>query len=105
MFRLFVSEPVQDPKGQGASFAVGASTIRCTSMAEAVSLSQRLRGALQALARHGGRPRPRPGFSLIAAEIADWIDELVDQGLALDQHRSPFQPHWDRDDFELPRRG
>lgn len=100
-----VSEPVQDPAGQGASFTVGASTIRCTSMAEAVSLSQRLRAALQALARRGGRSRPRPGFSLLSVEIAEWIGELVDQSLALDRHNSPLPPHRDRDDFELPKCG
>lgn len=102
---LFVSEPVRDLAGEGASFVVGAATIRCTSMAEAVSLSQRCRAALQALARRGGRPRPRPGLSLLSAEIGAWIDELVDQSLALNEHSSPLPPRRDRDDFELPKSG
>lgn len=85
----------------GASFADGATTVRCTSMAEAVALSQHLRAALQALGRRGGRPRPRPEFSLLSAEIGAWIDELVDQSLALGGHSSPLPRHRERDDFEL----
>ena len=106
---FFVSEPVPDPSGSGALFLVGAATIRCTSMAEAVSLSQRLRAALRALARRGGRPRPRPGgFSLLSSAIAAWIDELVDQGLALHERSSSLPPphrDHDHDDFELPKCG
>ena len=99
---LFVSEPVHDPAGMGASFVVGATTVRCTSMAEAVALSQRLRAALQALGRRGGRPRPRPKFSLLSAQIGAWIDELVDQSRALDGHSSPLPQDRKRDNFELP---
>lgn len=98
---FFVSEPVQDLTGQGASFVVGAATIRCTSMREAVSLSQRLRAALQSLVRRGGRPRRRPGFSLTSIAIGEWVDELVAQSRALDEHSS--QSHRHRDDFELPK--
>ena len=100
---LFVSEPVRDPAGNSASFVVGATTVRCTSMLEAVALSQRLRVALQALARGRVRPRPRPGLSLLSTEIAAWIDELVDQGLALHEHSSSLPRQRDRDDFELPK--
>ena len=58
---FLVSEPVPDPTGEGASFVVGVVTVHCASLAEAVSLSQRLRAALQALASRGGRPRRSPG--------------------------------------------
>lgn len=102
---FYVSEPTPDPSGQGASFAVGVVTVRCSSMGEAVALSQRLRATLQALARRGGRPRRGPEFSLLSVEIGAWIDELGDQSLALDEHSSPLppHPHRDRDDFELPK--
>ena len=85
---LFVSEPMPDPDGLGASFCVGLTTIRCRSMAEAVSLSMRIRAALQARGGRGGRPRPRPEFSLLSSAIADWINELVEQGFSLDCQRS-----------------
>lgn len=98
---FLVSEPVADPIGAGASFVVGAATIRCASMSEAVSLSQRLRAALLALARRGGRPRRRPESSLLSIAIGEWIDELVAQSLALDGHSTPSHRH--RDDFELPK--
>ena len=91
MFLVFVSEPALDHDGIGASFCVGITTIRCKSMAEAVSLSTRLRAALQDRARRGGRARrarPRPELSLLSSAIAEWIDELVEQGFSLDCRRS-----------------
>lgn len=75
---FFVSEPVPDSVGNGASFAVGVVTVRCASMSEAVSISQRLRAALQALARRGVRPRLKKG----SESITDWMDELVAQSLS-----------------------
>ena len=102
---FFVSEPIPDPLGRGASFVVGVITVRCASMAEAISLSHRLRAALQALASRGGRPRRKPGFSLLSGEIGEWVDELVDQGLALDERSSPSPSHREHDDFELPKCG
>lgn len=106
---VFVSEPVQDLAGQGASFAIGVTVVRCASMSEALSLSQRLRAALQAVAQRGRRRRAKPGFSLLTGdiELEQWIDELIEQGLALEEHRTPSPllplPHRDRDDFEVPK--
>ena len=106
MFLVFVSEPALDHDGIGASFCVGITTIRCKSMAEAVSLSTRLRAALQDRARRGGRggrARPRPELSLLAPAIAAWMDELVEQGLSLDCRRPsslPPLPRIEADDIE-----
>ena len=101
---FFVSEPSLDLGGAGsASFAIGTATIRCASMSEARELSQRLRAALQALARRGVRPRRAPE-GLAAGDWADWIDDLeLDSGLATDSGSlSKFVPAA-RDSFEAPK--
>lgn len=102
---FFVSEPSFDRCGSGsASFAVGTATIRCASMSAAIELSQRLRAVLQALARRGVRPRRRPGGLATAADLANWIDDLV--SLSTDAGSlSNFVPSVPaaRDDFETPK--
>lgn len=99
---FFVSEPVSDPIGLGASFCVNLTTIHCASMSEAVAMSQRMRSALQALAGRGVRPRGGPGTgALPMSKVLAWIDELVLQGLAPDLPR-PLPPR-SRDEFEIPQ--
>ncbi len=97
---FFVSEPVADPMG-GATFVVGVITVRCASMTEAISLSHRLRAALQALASRGGRPRLRPESVLPSIAIGEWIEELVAHGLALDELSSQSSVHCRT--FEVPK--
>lgn len=76
---FFVSEPVPDLTGEGASFAVGVITIHCSSMSEATSLAHRLRAALQARARLGVLRERKLGFTPILDEVSKWIDELIRQ--------------------------
>lgn len=97
---FFVSEPSLDPGGSGsASFCVGAATtIHCSSMSQAQELSQRMRAALRVLASRGARPRRWPSSDL--PSIADWIDELVGQGLSSE---TPILSISRRDDFERPK--
>lgn len=102
---FFVSEPSFDLCGSGsASFAVGTATIRCASMSAAIELSHRMRAVLQALARRGVRLRRRPDCLTTAADLANWIDDLVslstDPGsLSNFVHSVPAA----RDDFETPK--
>jgi hypothetical protein len=70
---MFVSISFDEADGT-ASFVVGVAVVRCSSMDEAVALSQRVRAALQALARRGRRPRRMPDDQAVA--IADWLDEI-----------------------------
>lgn len=97
---LFVSEPSLNPDGS-ASFCVGAATtIRCSSMAEALELSQRMRSALRVLANRGARPRRWPNSDLPSVAIADLIDELVEQGLSSEAPVPPVSRH---SDVERPK--
>jgi hypothetical protein len=106
---VFVSEPTPDLDGDGASFAVGVIVVRCASMSNAISLSQRLRALLQSLARRsrsrGVRHGPRSGLS---NEVEAWIDEIIQQGLALEAQlpatSAPSLPHRNCDELDALNR-